>query len=267
VRDAPNIARYDGVCWQTLGPSGSGVDGTVYSLTVFESRVVAGGHITEAGDFSPGNTGTVRMSGIASWDGTAEGMGWHRWPPGLKMASDRPPDGCSWADALTVCNCELFAGGEFNLAGGERASGIAHLVSVHRGAGGGIMEDNELGQSSPPANGDYAQGDGGQDDPLEPEPAVSVSPEELIRLDVAASLKRQVEVKLSTPHEMVCDLTLYDLTGRVVTTIARTTVPQGEHVFTWDGRTSSGRDAAPGVYFCALRSGKIVKTIKVVLVR
>ena len=46
---------------------------------------------------------------------------------------------------------------------------------------------------------------------------------------------------------------LYDVSGRLVRTLAERNFPAGEHHLTWDGRDDDGRLLARGVYFARVR--------------
>lgn len=61
-------------------------------------------------------------------------------------------------------------------------------------------------------------------------------------------------------------LRVYDLTGRVVRTLAMNEQEEGEHVVTWDGAGNTGQRLAPGVYLCRLEAGHFDETRRVVLV-
>ncbi len=60
------------------------------------------------------------------------------------------------------------------------------------------------------------------------------------------------------------DLSVYDVSGRLVRSFSLTG-PSGE--ITWDGRTDTGREASPGVYFFRLRTTEGAETRRVLLVR
>ncbi|MCB0271146.1 MAG: hypothetical protein KDH95_23500, partial [Calditrichaeota bacterium] len=47
-------------------------------------------------------------------------------------------------------------------------------------------------------------------------------------------------------------LDIFDLNGRLVTTIADGSFGTGRHEATWDGSTANGQPVASGVYFCRL---------------
>jgi hypothetical protein len=63
------------------------------------------------------------------------------------------------------------------------------------------------------------------------------------------------------------DLAIYDVTGRLVRTLATGPHPAGARTVTWDGADESGRRAAAGVYFVRLRAGDEVRTRPVVRLR
>ena len=94
------IAGWDGAAWREFG---SGMDGYVYALTVFNGDLVAAGTFTTAGGQA--------CDYIARWDGGS-------WQPlGLGLDYD--------VTALTLYNDELIAGGYFSAAGGAPANRVA----------------------------------------------------------------------------------------------------------------------------------------------
>ncbi len=86
--------------WQPLG---SGVNGNVYALTLYNNELIAGGYFTFAGS-QPANS-------IARWNGTS----WQPLGTGMDFS----------VFALTVYNNELIAGGPFVTADGQPANYIA----------------------------------------------------------------------------------------------------------------------------------------------
>jgi hypothetical protein len=62
-------------------------------------------------------------------------------------------------------------------------------------------------------------------------------------------------------------LRVYDVTGRVVSTLARGDYPAGPHRLSWDGADESGRRLAGGIYLCRLATSDQTRTRRVVLVR
>ena len=144
-----NIASWDGSSWSPLG---SGINYGVWSLAVYDNKLIAGGCITTAGGVSANN--------IASWDGfswSPLGSGMNSYVQGLAVYDNKliagglfttaggvsanyiaSWDGSSWSPlgsgmwgddrwvfALTVYDNKLIAGGRFTTAGGVSANNIA----------------------------------------------------------------------------------------------------------------------------------------------
>jgi trimeric autotransporter adhesin len=165
---AASIATWDGATWQPLG---TGLNGYVFSLAVYNGDLIAAGSFTTAGG--------IPASNIARWDGSS----WHPLGTGLELGAARAVavfngdliaaghfiaaggvpvqkiarwDGTSWhplgtglsisvpgwtaqANALAVHGNELFVGGIFTAAGGVPAVAIARWNgSVWQGVGGGF---------------------------------------------------------------------------------------------------------------------------------
>jgi len=62
-------------------------------------------------------------------------------------------------------------------------------------------------------------------------------------------------------------LTVYDIAGRAVRTLADSPRTAGSHTVAWDGTASDGRPLGSGVYFLMLEAGDEVETAKVSLVK
>lgn len=62
-------------------------------------------------------------------------------------------------------------------------------------------------------------------------------------------------------------LAVYDVTGRRVRDLVRSSMPAGEHRIPWDGRMESGAEAPSGVYFVRLETGGFVDTRRAVLLK
>ena len=63
------------------------------------------------------------------------------------------------------------------------------------------------------------------------------------------------------------DLTVYDVSGREVVTLAHGRYAPGEHAATWDGRDRSGNPVPSGVYLYRLQTQERTQTQKLMLVR
>ncbi len=67
---------------------------------------------------------------------------------------------------------------------------------------------------------------------------------------------------------MAVSLTVFDCAGRGVCTLVRDDiVPAGAHDIVWDGANDTGRAMPSGAYFARLRSGEILQTQRMMLVR
>jgi hypothetical protein len=111
---APNIAKWNGASWSALGAPGSGMNGPVSALSVFDDgtgpALYAGGSFTAAGGVSALN--------IAKWNGTS-------W-----SALGAPAGGAdSFVSTLTAFNdgfgSALYAGGDFTVVNSIVAPHIA----------------------------------------------------------------------------------------------------------------------------------------------
>jgi flagellar hook assembly protein FlgD len=60
-------------------------------------------------------------------------------------------------------------------------------------------------------------------------------------------------------------LTVHDLRGRRVATLADEERDAGRHQATWDGRDADGRGLPPGIYYLRLAAGGMVAARRVLL--
>ena len=75
------------------------------------------------------------------------------------------------------------------------------------------------------------------------------------------------EVRFYLPQSAQAELAVYDSSGRRVRKLLDRGLDAGWHGVRWDGLNGSGRRAAPGVYFCQLRTAGYKKAILMQLVR
>jgi hypothetical protein len=76
-----------------------------------------------------------------------------------------------------------------------------------------------------------------------------------------------VRVRFSVPVACAVDLRVYDVSGRLVRTLASGVLEAGEHRITWDGRTDSGERAGSGVYFLRFRAPGFEEVREITLLR
>ena len=105
---AQNFAKWDGSTWSS--PQ-SGLNGRVYALAATGTDIYAGGEFTYDGE------NTVFLKKIAKWNGSA----WSALGPGIEYQFGGP----SRVYSLAVSGSNLYAGGDFDQAGGVSANRIA----------------------------------------------------------------------------------------------------------------------------------------------
>ena len=77
----------------------------------------------------------------------------------------------------------------------------------------------------------------------------------------------EVHVSFVTPERGMVTAGVYDVGGRLVTTLWSGVAQAGEHTLPWSGRDRHGRDVASGVYFLRVRTGRGEATTKMILLR
>ncbi len=60
---------------------------------------------------------------------------------------------------------------------------------------------------------------------------------------------------------------IYDISGKLLTTLQNEYQTQGEHSITWNGTDDLGIKVGAGVYFYQLKAGDFIETRKMVLVK
>ncbi|RKZ16324.1 hypothetical protein DRQ50_06295 [bacterium] len=74
-------------------------------------------------------------------------------------------------------------------------------------------------------------------------------------------------LEFELPRDLTVNLGIYDVSGRLVRSLARGLREQGRHRIEWDGTDRSGRPVASGVYFARLVAGSYRQTRSLVLIR
>jgi flagellar hook assembly protein FlgD len=74
-------------------------------------------------------------------------------------------------------------------------------------------------------------------------------------------------IEYNLPTAGYARLTIFDVTGRVVTTLVEESSSAGAFTVPWDGRDAYGTRVASGVYFANLETSNEVVTGKIMVVR
>ena len=74
-------------------------------------------------------------------------------------------------------------------------------------------------------------------------------------------------ISFTIPDGVDVDLTVHDVAGRRIATLASGDFAAGTHYFTWDGRDEMGREVATGTYFYRLTAGNFTSARKMILLR
>jgi hypothetical protein len=74
-------------------------------------------------------------------------------------------------------------------------------------------------------------------------------------------------VRYSVPESGQVRLDVFDVRGRLVTTLVNGPVPAGEHTIRWSGRTQAGYTAASGVYYYLLSTSGHQESRRMVLLK
>jgi hypothetical protein len=132
-------------------------------------------------------------------------------------------------------DASLFAGGDFTVAGGKPSHHIACWSIPPHGT-----NVAELGVS-----GSTLRFERNYPNPFRP----------------------RTTFRYSLPDASPVRLDIFDVQGRLVTTLVREFRGAGPHSITWDGRNATGALLAGGVYFARLQSAVEVRTRKILLLR
>jgi len=77
----------------------------------------------------------------------------------------------------------------------------------------------------------------------------------------------RTSLRLSVAHETFVKISVYDVRGRLIRTLADGRRPAGTHAYEWDGSTDSGEPAAAGIYFIRASAGTLRESRKVIFLR
>ena len=74
-------------------------------------------------------------------------------------------------------------------------------------------------------------------------------------------------LSFSVPTEGVMSLNIYDMTGRLVSTLVDGNLKQGYHSITWNGMDSNGHAVSSGMYIYSLKGEGVSITKKMVMMK
>jgi len=74
-------------------------------------------------------------------------------------------------------------------------------------------------------------------------------------------------IEYSIPVKGVVKLQIFDILGRLVTTLVNGVQDAGVYRTTWNGKTGNGIGLSSGVYFYRLESGSFSKTERMLLLK
>lgn len=80
-------------------------------------------------------------------------------------------------------------------------------------------------------------------------------------------MRRETTVHVRAPSGVRCRIAVYDVAGRLVRELARTSSTAPARSVSWDGRDTRGTEVAPGVYLLRLEGGGLVVARQVTRVR
>jgi hypothetical protein len=74
-------------------------------------------------------------------------------------------------------------------------------------------------------------------------------------------------IHFTMPRDGMADLSVYDVSGRMVKHLVSGALPAGSHVTVWDGKDEDGRLVRSGTYFSRLSVGGEVRSRTMLMVR
>ncbi len=78
---------------------------------------------------------------------------------------------------------------------------------------------------------------------------------------------RSTTIKFALPRDVDVDLSIYDITGRKITSLVHGLMKRGYYSMVWNGKDKRNRKVKSGIYFYVLKADKFRKSKKMVLVK
>jgi len=74
-------------------------------------------------------------------------------------------------------------------------------------------------------------------------------------------------IRYHLPRTAFVNLSVYDVTGRLIRKIAKEEQKRGWYSITWDGKDNNSKILPSGIYYCRLSQGNSTQTRKILLVK
>jgi len=257
---ARNVATWDGVHWMNLG---DGPRGNISQMTFYQHALIVSGQLQQS---------DTTWGGLARWDGAV-------WQP---FPHPSPPWSFVQTNALFADGTDLYVSGWFDTYGGTLAHNVVRWDGVAwRPLGSGIDSENidfsttinaimpfqgslyfggTFATAGAKLSSHVARWDGLGREYSEEPPAI-------LRQVRPNPFTQEVSMTVWLSESAAAEVDVFDINGRKVVTLLRGLLSAGSHAVIWNGATSRGSRAAPGVYVLTLRvQGRENQTKKIVLI-
>ena len=77
----------------------------------------------------------------------------------------------------------------------------------------------------------------------------------------------RTEISFDLPAPSDVNITIYDISGRMVRDYRMDEMPAGSHSVVWDGCNDSGQDVSSGVYLCKMQAGDYIRARKMLFLK
>ena len=74
-------------------------------------------------------------------------------------------------------------------------------------------------------------------------------------------------LQVAVPRYSSVTVAIYDITGKRVNTLFSGKLNKGYHTYTWNGKNAQGQVVPSGIYFATMRSGNVLQSIKMMLIK
>jgi hypothetical protein len=293
---AQRIASWDGSSWSPLG---SGLDGDVDALTVYDNKLIAGGSFLVAGgviakniaawdgsSWSPLGSGLEDIvpmalaeydsklyaagNGMASWDGNT-------WSPFGHEVTD-------WVYTLTVYDNRLIAGGSFRFPSGDGT--IANYIAAWDGHSWSSLGSGTNGTVRAlgayhdylMAGGEFTMAGGKAsayvavwtqrglvdvgDDPAGLQPQDYV-----LGQNYPNPFNPATVIEYAVPQRSHVTIVVINVLGQTIRTLVDEEKSAGSYRVIWNGTDQSGQSVSTGVYLYRFQAGDYTLSKKMLLVR